>query len=121
LKSPRISLPLKGASVTGCDHFFLGSKYQGARWLEIKENEPLAMPAVLSRAGAPVLLQGLHSDVEAEIDSDIKTPLELRGLWNPLVDRKTLDRLQNYESPQNPGALEANFDWQSLFLTGASF
>lgn len=101
-------------------------------------------------AAGPVLLHGLNADLDVEIDGgtgqttglgtadtthlgataqlasaipvgDIRIPLEARALWNPTVGRTTLDRLRNYNGPDAPGALEANFDWQLLFLTGARF
>jgi len=104
-------------------------------------------------AAGPVLLHGLNADLDVEIDNGtgqtnglgtadtthlgataqlasaipvggIRIPLEARALWNPTVGRTTLDRLQNYngpDAPGAPGALEANFDWQLLFLTGARF
>jgi hypothetical protein len=104
----------------------------------------------LQIAAGPTLLQGLYSDIEIEVEGGtgqtqglgtvdtthlgatiqiatavsagrIQIPLELRGLWNPVVGNKTLNRLRNYQGPREPGALEANFDWQLLFMTGASF
>jgi hypothetical protein len=107
-------------------------------------------PHELQIAAGPVILQSLYSDMDIEVDGgtgqttglgtaetthvgatlqiasavpagQIRIPLELRGVWNPGVGNTTLERLQDYMGPREPGALEANFDWQLMMLTGASF
>ncbi len=54
---------------------------------------------------------------EVRLD-DMTIPLDARVSWNPFVGSSTEERMEDFQSLQNPGQYKMAFDWQFMF-TGA--
>jgi hypothetical protein len=64
----------------------------------------------------------LTAFVGVEIDAGpLRVPLRLHASVNPLTGASTRARLDGFQSQEAPGQLRMEFDYEVLFLTGASW
>lgn len=62
------------------------------------------------------LLMGIELDI-----GPVVLPFSLHASLNPLTGATTQERLDNHQSPDAPGQLRMEFDYEILFLTGISY
>ncbi len=48
-------------------------------------------------------------------------PVELRFAWNPFVPNTTVDRFDDFQSPDDPGNYGGAFNWQVLLTVGIRY